>query len=100
MIVQDKNANVEICGAVRFGYAEARKSLMNYPGVTVAASYPNLTQNVQEIKVSVIRDFAVNGESINDGDYLVTDKSGHTTVYNPTTFKEKFERVGDENGIS
>ncbi len=100
MIVYKKSDEAEIYGAVRFDYAEANKTLMNYPGVKVKLSHSKLVANSQGVETSIVNEYALNRETVSDGDYLVTDKSGYTMVYSPSKFKDKFKRVGDENGIS
>lgn len=100
MIVYEKSDEAEIYGAVRFNRTEANKTLMNYPGVKVKSSHSKLVANSQGVEASIVNEYALNGETVSDGDYLVTDKRGYTTIYSPSKFKDKFKRVGDENGVS
>ena len=88
MIVTKKEDGTDYYGAVQFDEYEAKKTLMNYPGV--------------ELKyLAMDWRFCLDDAMIGDGDWLVTNKTGETEVYNPEDFKEKFtECGGDSNEAS
>lgn len=88
MIVQKKN-DLEICGAIRFRRNEADKSLANYPMVekkTYDCGKPR----------TFFTEYIVGDRCLLYDDWLVTDKNGHTKIYNPEEFKEGFEHYGNK----
>ena len=96
MIVQDKENQLDYYGAVQFHTDGKKMSLAKYPGVKMtnnafstmfkSKSMMNKVGSDDDLQ----KEFKYDGTKLNDGDWLVTDKEGHTLVYTDKKFEQSF----------
>lgn len=105
MIVQERTNENKFFGAVQFDKKHAEKSLAMYPGVKTTSLSALFSEAKHGLWTSLYlesaaRDgnvYVLNGRIINDGDWLVADMDGKTTVYSDDQLKECF--IG-EDGVN
>lgn len=97
MIVQDKDNQLDYYGAVQFHTDGKRMSLAKYPGVTMKNNpWGTLLKPAKSVTDKVggdddmSKEFYYHGIKLTDGDWLVTDKEGHTLLYTDKKFKQSF----------
>lgn len=96
MIVQDKENQLDYYGAVQFHTDGKKMSLAKYPGVTMKNNaWGTLLKTKSEMsKVGsdddMLKTFHYGDTKLDDGDWLVTDKDGHTLVYTDKKFEQSF----------
>lgn len=79
MIVKDKEEELKYYGAVQFNKEEAKKTLMNYPGVS-----------------NTKKGFELNGLALHDGDWIVVDEDGRSKVFSDKKFNKLFIEESEE----
>lgn len=96
MIVQDKENQLDYYGAVQFHTDGKKMSLAKYPGVTMTNNAFGAMFKTKSMMNKVgsdedaQKDFKYDGTKLTDGDWLVTDKEGHTLVYTDKKFEQSF----------